>query len=362
MGKEHQSKSKNKTKTGKLAKKKLCMIIGAAVIALAAIVVCLCLILSKNGDNAGVDFGQNITSADGSEFKSTYDTGRGKDFSVRFTELDCNEDCSNVSTVRIGDRTLKLGEDYEVKRGSVIIVIFKKVMQSLQVGNHDVVVDIKEGDKTLTVGVHITIKSDAPVLADNPSQPTTPKSEENSSNESSTAEDNKETSTETSENNNTTPKEDPKPAQPEHTETPKTCSDYQNCDFNLNDRYVIETDTYNFYSLPEGVTHVCDETESGGFYLDVLTPVETKTFYQIGNFTGEGGINAPHATPTRTDYTYNQAEQYATARGLSAYHYGWGCGGMGDAWREWTWQQIVDGGYALDEAKCATWGLSCGRW
>ena len=150
----------------------------------------------------------------------------------------------------------------------------------------------------------------------------------------------------------------PNPATPEPT---PTCSDLKNCDFNLNDQYIIETSTYNFYSLPEGV-EICDYKEPGVLYLDVTPIVETKTFYQIGDFTGTGGGNVPHVTPTKTSSAYAQAKSYAAARGLAQHHDGWGCGGMGDIMRNWTWQETVDKGFALDEAKCNYWGLSCGRW
>jgi|GEM_PF-5552351 len=152
------------------------------------------------------------------------------------------------------------------------------------------------------------------------------------------------------------------PSKPTSPKSQKTCSELQNCDFNLNTRYVIETDKFNFYNLPEGVTDICQENESGHQYLDILPIVETKTFYQIGNFTGKGGRNRPHVTPTRTEKTFKQADNYATAKNLYPFHDGWGCGGMGDIIRDWTWQETIDKGFALNETKCTTWNLSCGRW
>ena len=75
-----------------------------------------------------------------------------------------------------------------------------------------------------------------------------------------------------------------------------------------------------------------------------------------------GGGNVPHVKPDRTPNTWEQAENYGKNKKLAAYHQGWSCGGMGDTAREWTWQETINKGFALDEAKCKQWGLSCGRW
>lgn len=298
-----------------------------------------------------VDFGQNVTSVDGTEFDSTFDAKVDDDFAVRFSDLECNDDCSNVSSVKIGNKTLEAGKDYEVKRGSMIIIIFKKVLQTITNGEHDIVVKTEQNGKFITVGVKITITNSAA---------TNEQPEQNNSSENNNSSGD---SNSTSQNTPTTNSE-PSPS-PEPTPVPepaKTCSELKNCDYNLNDRYIIETDTYNFYSLPEGVSSLCDQDGSGNYYLDISPIITTVTFYQIGNFTGRGGGVVPHVTPTRTQSNYVQADNYAKARNYVSFHQGWGCGGMGDIERDWTWQETIDKGFALDEAKCAAWGLSCGRW
>ncbi len=129
-----------------------------------AIVLCLCLKTPPKEEPApSVDFSQKVTNTDGTEFKPTYDAGSDEDLSVRFTDLECNEDCSNISNLKIGNKILKAGEDYEVKRGSVIIVIYKKILQAIQNGQYDITFEIKSGEKTISVGLKITIaNSSAP--------------------------------------------------------------------------------------------------------------------------------------------------------------------------------------------------------
>ena len=185
------------------------------------IIVCLvflCIAINNKKD-ANIDFGQSITSMDGGEFKPNYDAGHDSDFSFRLADLECNEDCTNVSTVKIGDKELKLGEDYEVKRGSIIIVIYKKVMQVLQTGKADITVGIEKDGKIITVGVHITISN---TVAPSETQPAQEEQPETTTNNNSSENNN----TTPTQGNNTTP-QTPTPAQPEK---PKTCSELQNCD------------------------------------------------------------------------------------------------------------------------------------
>lgn len=312
-----------------------------------ATIIAVCIALAPRpteqpDDDDTINYGYSVTNVDGTEFKPIYANGSNENLSLRFADLECDENCSNVSNLKIGDLTLNVGEDYEVKRGSVIIIIYKKILQAIQSGQYNITFDIKNGDETISVGVKITITNSS-TPEDNTQE------EQNEQNTSENQDD----------NNSSQPPVEPQPtADPE---PEMTCSDLKNCDFNLNDQYVIETDTFNFYSLPDGV-NLCDYKEPEVFYLDVTPIAETRTFYQIGNFTGSGGSNVPHAEPTRTLSTYAQADNYAAANGLISFHDGWGCGGMGDIIRDWTWQEMIDKGFALDEAKCATWGLSCGRW
>ncbi|MBO7132398.1 hypothetical protein J6V85_04075 [Candidatus Saccharibacteria bacterium] len=347
--------SEKKLKLPKNKKPFIIAIIIAAGILLIVLTIIICLITKNRSSEESannkteVDYSQHVTNKDGSEFNANYNTSSNENLSIRFTDLKCNDDCSNIKNLKIGDQTLEADKDYKVEQGSVIITIYKKFLQAISSGQYSIIFDIENGDQTITVGISITITNKSAQTNEedqNEEEKQEEKPEENSQNNDSSQ-------------NSSSSSQNPTEPQPE---TEKTCSDLKNCDYNLNDRYVIVTDTFNFYSLPEGVGSVCDLNEDGNTYLDVSPIQTTITFYQIGYYTGSGGSNVPYLDPARTDPTHVQASRFAEAYNYTYYHDGWGCGGMGDIMRDWTWQEVIDKGYALDETKCATWNLSCGRW
>ena len=193
-------------------------------------------------------------------------------------------------------------------------------------------------------------------------------------------EDDSEKPQEAEQNNNQTPTQEPQtqPEQqtpePEPTpEAPKSCAELHNCDYNLNDQYVIVTAKFSFFALSEGVTNVCETTRSDPDMYDYIVAnfpiVETKTLYAVSRFVeGSYGLGLEDCLPTQTTAILDRAEQYASSKGLGWMwndryaRLGYGCPGYKGCTIEWTWQKIIDDGYALDEEKCATWGLSCGRW
>lgn len=348
-------------KVGTKSKTKLYIIIEAVLI---AIVIGMSIFFGLALNGRRVDFDQNITSEDGTELNHTFDAKADEDFVVRFADLECNEDCSNVSSVKIGDRTLEAGKDYEVERGSVIIKIFKKTMQTITNGKHDIVVKIEQNGKTVTVGVKITITN---------SVTTNEQQEQNTESENNN---------EPSQNDSAPqPAPAPEPTPAPEPEVPKTCSDLHNCDYNLNNHYVIRVYTVNFYQK----TDKCNDTtctgerdENGNFYHDVLPVAETKRFVDIELFNGTGcgadGTNAGSyiAGPTSEEWLrilkgpygstvidgLSHANNYAVSHNYAM----WPWGGAGCQPTTWTWEGAVSSGLALDEAKCAAWGLSCGRW
>lgn len=104
--------------------------------------------------------------------------------------------------------------------------------------------------------------------------------------------------------------------------------------YNLNDKYVAGTRSYPFWILDEnGQCSVAEE----------------KSFFGIAKFTGQGD-DLWSATLGR------QYMNYANSKGYNTMD----CLGMGSA--PTTWEAVVSAGLALDEAKCAQYGLSCGRW
>jgi len=105
--------------------------------------------------------------------------------------------------------------------------------------------------------------------------------------------------------------------------------------YNLNDRYVVGSSTYAFYTY--------DDT------TDQCSLAEEKSFFGIAKFAGTSNDlwSGSHSS---------QYAAYAKSKGYDTAH----CGGMGAAIM--SWQDAISQGLALDEAKCAQYGLSCGRW
>ncbi len=106
----------------------------------------------------GTDYAQKITTVDGGEFTPKITEGTSDNLAMRFSELSCNDECKNIENVKLGDKTLKAGEDYEVKKGSVIIILFAKVFSDAQPGEVTLTFEIQEGSKIKTIGVKITIE------------------------------------------------------------------------------------------------------------------------------------------------------------------------------------------------------------
>lgn len=106
-------------------------------------------------------------------------------------------------------------------------------------------------------------------------------------------------------------------------------------DYNLNDRYVVGSSTYAFYTY--------DDTTSQ------CSLAEEKSFFGIAKFadTSNDLWSGSHS---------GQYAAYAKSKGYDTAH----CGGMGAAMM--SWEEAISRGIALDEAKCAQYGLSCGRW
>lgn len=154
-----------------LIKQQIYIICGIAVVLVIALIAALVFALNHNQaqpdtqDNTEttqtepkIDYNQKITSADGGEFKTDYQQGSEVDFSARFSDLKCEDNCKNVSEVKVGNKTLKQGEDYEIKSGSIIVILKATFLDSLQAGKFDLVVAVKDGDTTNLYGVKFTVK------------------------------------------------------------------------------------------------------------------------------------------------------------------------------------------------------------
>ena len=146
-------------------KKNPCIIIwfillGLLIIGVVA-VACIAIINRPSADSEPTTEGEttirSILDIESTKPESNYSAKDGEDLTFRFTDLECNEDCSNVTSIKIGDQVLKAGEDYKVERGSIIITIFKKVLQALANGQHSISVAV--GDTTITINISINNNS-----------------------------------------------------------------------------------------------------------------------------------------------------------------------------------------------------------
>lgn len=172
-GKSASAKERGGKGKRKLTKKQIGMICGVAAVLVVALVVVLVLVLGRKParDEASddvetvleeqeIDYGQKVTSEDGGTFKAEYQAGSEKSFAVRFADLECEDSCKNVSEVKLGKKTLKLGEDYEVKKGSIIIILTEDFMKSLKAGKHDLIIAVTDEDETRLYGVKFTVKAE----------------------------------------------------------------------------------------------------------------------------------------------------------------------------------------------------------
>lgn len=130
----------------------------------------------------------------------------------------------------------------------------------------------------------------------------------------------------------TSPSQPSQPTQP--TQPSKPTEPVKRPDYNLNDKYMAGSRSYPFWVLDEnGQCSIAEE----------------KSFFGIAKFTGKGD-DLWNATMGQQYFNYANSKGYNVKD----------CLGMGSA--PVTWEAVVSAGLALDEAKCAQYGLSCGRW
>ncbi len=371
-------------------KQKILSIIALSLLGVFFIVVIVGCLLPKptsepdDEDNSSmvVDYDQTVTNADGSSFDNSFKVGSSEQYAIRFPDLTCEEGCKNVSSVRIGDQLLKNGLDYEVKEGSVIIVLLKRLLASLKTGDYNLTFEYNNGETTKKIGVNIKIENETPtcnedqVLTDgecvtkekpetseddsssnsnsgsNSSSSSSSSSNTNSNNGGSTSNEgsNNSSSNNNSGSNNSTPQntdnttpttpdtpstpvtpEEPTPSEPEEPETP-----VHTAEFNLNDGYKVSYFGVHIYSHDDNGEPLKDEN---GELIDSFTYgsceiMKDSVVIKKTYFTSNG---------SNISLEQQEAERAAAeARGLS---------GEG-------------GGYIVDltEQFCDICGVSCDRW
>lgn len=162
------NKNKKTNKFLKLIKKNkivaglIVLILG--VVAATAIVICINNIQNRNKE---IDYSQKITSENGEVFNPNYELGSKNNLSIHFEDLECMDNCENIKNFKIGDQILERGKDYEVKKGSVIIIIFANILENLNTGEYDIIFDFFNGDRQITIGVKINIEDKEKNCAEN---------------------------------------------------------------------------------------------------------------------------------------------------------------------------------------------------
>ena len=380
-------------------KQKILSIVALSLLGIFFIVVIVGCLLPKptsepdGEDNSSlvVDYDQTVTNADGSSFDNSFRVGSSEQYAIRFPDLICRDGCKNISSVRMGNQLLKNGLDYEVKEGSVIIVLLKRLLASLKTGDYNLTFEYNDGETTKKIGVNIKIENETPtcnedqVLTDGEcvtkEKPETSEDDSSSNgngesssnnngsdsggssnnsnsngNNSSNEGSNNSSSNNNSGSNNNTPQnpdnttpttpdtpstpdkpdtpvtpEEPTPSEPEEPETP-----VHTAEFNLNDGYNVEivrirwlqTDDVNSCYTDEMM--ICPEIVFGWCAVQ-KNEVEIKKVFFGGGET------------LMTEAQYNAKQQEATNNGYQSVE-GYG---------------IVP---ALDEDNCDLCSLSCDRW
>lgn len=119
-------------------------------------------------ETSKVDFNQKVTGPDGEDFSPQYKLGSKSNLVARFPDLKCtNEKCENVDQVKLGKRTLKRGEDFEVKKGSIVITIFSTTLETLPAGEYELTFEVEsKTGKILRIGLKITVEDKNPTCKD----------------------------------------------------------------------------------------------------------------------------------------------------------------------------------------------------
>ncbi|MBO7131949.1 hypothetical protein J6V85_01625 [Candidatus Saccharibacteria bacterium] len=217
--KVHKKQSKNNLWNNCFKTKKslfICTIVFLVLVVILTIIIVNSVNNSKliEPDIGYIDYNQKVTSENDEEFDSNYKTGSNKDFSVRFPELQCEEECDNIGTVRLGNDILQKDKDYIVKKGSVIIVLLAKAMNRFDTGNYSLTFEYTINNIKTIIGVKISIVSTS---ANDTSSNEEDKNEDNATatTDTTTAQETKpnETNGSSSGNNNSSEAPTPEPQQ-----------------------------------------------------------------------------------------------------------------------------------------------------
>ena len=108
-----------------------------------------------------VDYKQKVTDINGERFNANYSLSSGETFGIRFANLNCDTSaCENVTAVEFDGRALRRGVDYDLKKGSIIIILMPGTFRDVEAGDHDLILTVETTNRTLHVGVKIHVSDD----------------------------------------------------------------------------------------------------------------------------------------------------------------------------------------------------------
>ncbi len=102
------------------------------------------------------DYNQATTNENGEEFDRTYQQSSGRNLDVRFKDLECKDSCSNIGDIELNGQRLD-SQDYEVKKGSVIVIIHSTLLDDLQPGEYSLTFTIESNGIQRRIGLNFTI-------------------------------------------------------------------------------------------------------------------------------------------------------------------------------------------------------------
>lgn len=113
---------------------------------------------------AEIDFGQSVINADGDEFTPVYQRGGlKKDLFIKFANLKCNEQCTNVQNLRFADNELIPGLDYNLVGENLSFTLYADFLEQFEAGVYELTFDYlddsSEAAQSQKIGLHVTIEA-----------------------------------------------------------------------------------------------------------------------------------------------------------------------------------------------------------
>ncbi len=113
-----------------------------------------------------IDYGWRVVDADGNEFTPVYQRGGlEKDLFIKFADLKCNDQCTNVQNPRFADQELIPGLDYNLVGENVSFTLYADFLEKFEAGTYELTFDYIDttaesaSAEKQKIGLHITIEA-----------------------------------------------------------------------------------------------------------------------------------------------------------------------------------------------------------